>query len=101
MRPSKVHGGPLDTISAVGKAVSGRNHELIDQAKELLGQRGADRKIVDYARVFIALGDLETARVVTRPCQTKCQRAASSTRLDRMDLRQLGSSRRTDEDRKA
>src|SRR5699024_10964817 len=58
---SKVRGGPLDTVSAVGKAVSGRNEELIDQAKELLGQRGADRKIVDYARVFIALGDLETA----------------------------------------
>src|SRR5699024_5761570 len=56
---SKVRGGPLDTVSAVGKAVSGRNDELIDQAKELLGQRGADRKIVDYARVFIALGDLE------------------------------------------
>ena len=58
---SKLRGGPLDTLSAVGKAVSGRNDELIDQAKELLGQRGADRKIVDYARVFIALGDLETA----------------------------------------
>src|SRR5699024_12678097 len=58
---SKVRGGPLDTVSAVGKAVSGRNDELLDQAKELLGQRGADRKIVDYARVFIALGDLETA----------------------------------------
>lgn len=58
---SKVRGGPLDTVSAVGKAVSGRNDELLDQAKELLGQRRADRKIVDYARVFIALGDLETA----------------------------------------
>lgn len=59
---SKVRGGPLDTISGVGKAVLGHTDELLEQATELLGQRGADRKIVDYARVFIALGDLETAQ---------------------------------------
>ena len=59
---SQVRGGPLDTISAVGKAVAGRTDELKDQAIELLGKRGSDRKIVDYARVFIALGDLDTAQ---------------------------------------
>lgn len=56
-----VSGGPLDTLSAVGKAVLGRTEELQEQAKALLGKRGADRKIIDYARVFIALGDIETA----------------------------------------
>src|SRR5690625_2600666 len=55
-----VSGGPLDTLSAVGKAVLGRTEELQEQAKALLGKRGADRKIIDYARVFIALGDIET-----------------------------------------
>lgn len=59
---SKARGGPFDTVSAVGKAVLGRTDELLDQATALLGQRGSGRKIVDYARVFIALGDLETAQ---------------------------------------
>ena len=59
---SKVRGGPLDTVSAVGKAVSGRMEALESQAKQLLGKRGANRKIVDYARVFIALGDIDTAQ---------------------------------------
>ncbi len=58
---SSFDGGPLDTISAVGKAVLGRTDELEAQARSLLGKRGTDRKIIDYARVFIALGDLETA----------------------------------------
>lgn len=57
-----VSGGPLDTLSAVGKAVLGRTDELKQQAEDLLGQRGADRKIIDYARVFIALGDNDTAQ---------------------------------------
>ena len=57
-----VSGGPLDTLSAVGKAVLGRTDELRQQAEDLLGQRGADRKIIDYARVFIALGDNDTAQ---------------------------------------
>src|SRR5699024_8153285 len=59
---SKVRGGPLVTVSAVGKAVSGRMEALGRQAKQLLGKRRSDRQIVDYARVFIALGDLETAQ---------------------------------------
>ncbi|WP_082911878.1 glycosyltransferase [Enteractinococcus helveticum] len=58
---SNFNGGPLDTVSAVGKAVLGRTDELKSQASSLLGKRGSDRKIIDYARVFIALGDLETA----------------------------------------
>ena len=58
---ASISGGPFDTVSAVGKAVLGKTDELKDQAEALLGKRGADRKIVDYARVFIALGDNETA----------------------------------------
>ena len=58
---SNFNGGPLDTVSAIGKAVLGRTDELEDQARALLGKRGTDRKIIDYARVFIALGDLKTA----------------------------------------
>lgn len=57
-----VRGGPFDTLSAVGKAVLGRTDELRQQAQDLLGRRGADRKIIDYARVFIALGDNDTAQ---------------------------------------
>ncbi|GAA4473689.1 hypothetical protein GCM10023190_06240 [Enteractinococcus fodinae] len=59
---ASVSGGPLDTLSAVGKAVLGRTDELKQQAEDLLGHRGADRKIIDYARVFIALGDIDTAQ---------------------------------------
>src|SRR5699024_12597228 len=59
---STVRGGPLDTVSAVGKAVSGRMEALESQANQLLGKRGANRKIVDYARVFVALGDTDPAR---------------------------------------
>lgn len=58
---STISGGPLDTVAAVGKAVLGRTDELKDQAAQLLGRRGSGRKIIDYARVFIALGDIETA----------------------------------------
>src|SRR5699024_3943990 len=32
---SKLRGGPLNTVAAVGKAASGRNDELIQQAKEM------------------------------------------------------------------
>jgi len=58
---AQLSGGPLDTVSAVGKAVLGRTDELQQQALDLIGKRGTDRKIIDYARVFIALGDIETA----------------------------------------
>ncbi|GAA4119641.1 glycosyltransferase [Enteractinococcus coprophilus] len=61
MVASNFNGGPLDTVSAIGKAVLGRTDELETQACALLGKRGTDRKIIDYARVFIALGDLQTA----------------------------------------
>jgi glycosyltransferase involved in cell wall biosynthesis len=58
---SHLKGGPLDTVSAIGKAALGRTEELRIQAQDLLGKRCADRKLVDYIRVFIALGDTETA----------------------------------------
>src|SRR5699024_1500525 len=58
---SRIGGGPFGTIGAVGKAVSGRTDELFEQAAALVGQRGMDRKIGNYARVFIALGDFKTA----------------------------------------
>src|SRR5699024_8155334 len=58
---SRIGGGPFGTIGAVGKAVSGRTDELFEQAAALVGQRGMDRKIGNYARLFIALGDFKTA----------------------------------------
>lgn len=58
---ARVHGGPLGTVGAVGKAVSGRTDELFEQATDLLGRRCSDRKIGNYARVLIALGDFESA----------------------------------------
>src|SRR5699024_11062605 len=58
---ASLNGGPLNTVSAVGKATLGQIEELREQAAGLFGKRGSDRKIVDYIRVFIALGDLETA----------------------------------------
>lgn len=58
---ASLNGGPLNVVSAVGKATLGQVEELRDQAVGLLGKRGSDRKIVDYIRVFIALGEIETA----------------------------------------
>src|SRR5699024_4144180 len=58
---SNVHGGSLGTVGAEGKAVSGRTDELFAQAAALVGKRGTDRKIGNYARVFIALGDFKSA----------------------------------------
>lgn len=59
---ASLNGGPLDTVSAIGKAALGRKEELRDQALELIGKRGANRKLVDFIRVFIALGEIETAQ---------------------------------------
>jgi glycosyltransferase involved in cell wall biosynthesis len=54
-------GKGIHTVSAIGNAALGRTDRLRTQAEDLLGRRGSDRKIVDYVRVFIALGDIETA----------------------------------------